>query len=275
MMPRSLQISGSGRPGAARGIKQASCRVGVFAETAVDKSLRQSAVVALLVAGALFMEQLDGTVIATALPQMAQSFGVAAVDLNVGMSAYLLTVAVFIPASGWMTDRFGARTVFASAIATFTVSSVLCAASGTLWEFTAARVLQGIGGAMMVPVGRLIVLRNTEKQHFVRMIAYLTWPALAAPVVGPPLGGLITQVSSWPWIFLLNVPLGIAGVALALILIPNSKGEKNGAFDCAGFARTGFASFSLMYSLEAIGRSRTDWLVTTPFLCAGLGAGIC
>ena len=109
----------------------------------MDKSLRQSVVIALLVAGALFMEQLDGTVIATALPQMAQSFGVAAVDLNIGMSAYLLTVAVFIPASGWVTDRFGARTVFASAIVTFTLSSVLCAASGTLWGFTAARVLQG------------------------------------------------------------------------------------------------------------------------------------
>jgi EmrB/QacA subfamily drug resistance transporter len=236
-------------------------------------TLRQSIVIALLVAGAFFMEQLDGTVIATALPQMAQSFGVAAVDLNVGMSAYLLTVAVFIPASGWLTDRFGARSVFASAIATFTVASVLCAASPTLLTFTAARVLQGIGGAMMVPVGRLIVLRNTEKQHFVRMIAYLTWPALAAPVVGPPLGGLITTYSSWPWIFLLNVPLGIAGLALALTLIPNSKGEKSGAFDWTGFALTGFASFSLMYSLEAIGRSTIDWLVTAPLIAAGAAAG--
>jgi EmrB/QacA subfamily drug resistance transporter len=246
----------------------------------MDKSsppptLRQSAVIALLVAGAFFMEQLDGTVIATALPQMAQSFGIAPVDLNIGMSAYLLTVAVFIPASGWLTDRFGARSVFASAIVTFTVASVLCAASPTLWTFTAARVLQGVGGAMMVPVGRLIVLRNTEKQHFVRMIAYLTWPALAAPVIGPPLGGLITTYSSWPWIFLLNVPLGIAGLALALILIPNAKGEKNGGFDWTGFALTGFASFSLMYSLEAIGRSTIDWLVTAPLIAAGLAAGIC
>jgi len=241
----------------------------------MDKFLRQSAVIALLVAGALFMEQLDGTVIATALPQMAQSFGVAAVDLNIGMSAYLLTVAVFIPASGWVTDRFGARMVFASAIVVFTISSVLCAASGTLWQFTAARVLQGIGGAMMVPVGRLIVLRNTEKQHFVRMIAYLTWPALTAPVVGPPLGGLITTYSSWQWIFLLNVPLGIVGLGLALTLIPNTRGEGKAGFDWSGFALTGVASFSLMSSLEAIGRSRTDWLVTTPFLCAGLGAGIC
>ena len=240
----------------------------------MDKSLRQSAIIALLVAGALFMEQLDGTVIATALPQMAQSFGVAAVDLNIGMSAYLLTVAVFIPASGWVTDRFGARTVFALAIVTFTLSSVLCAASGTLSQFTAARVLQGIGGAMMVPVGRLIVLRNTEKQHFVRMIAYLTWPALTAPVVGPPLGGLITTYSSWHWIFLLNVPLGVAGLGLALILIPNTRGESRGGFDWSGFALTGLASFSLMYGLEAIGRGRIDWYIAAPLLCTGLGAGI-
>src|SRR5258708_2147461 len=219
------------------------------------------------------MEQLDGTVIATALPQMAQSFGVAAVDLNIGMSAYLLTVAVFIPASGWVTDRFGARTVFAAAIVTFTLSSVLCAASGTLGQFTLARVLQGIGGAMMVPVGRLIVLRNTEKQHFVRMIAYLTWPALTAPVVGPPLGGLITTYSSWHWIFLLNVPIGVAGLGLALILIPNSRGEGRGRFDWSGFALTGLASFSLMYSLEAIGRGRIDWFVAAPLLGVGLGAG--
>jgi EmrB/QacA subfamily drug resistance transporter len=241
----------------------------------MDKSLRQSVVIALLVAGALFMEQLDGTVIATALPQMAQSFSVAAVDLNIGMSAYLLTVAVFIPASGWVTDRFGARTVFASAIVTFTLASVLCAASGTLWQFTLARVCQGIGGAMMVPVGRLIVLRNTEKQHFVRMIAYLTWPALAAPVIGPPLGGLITTYSSWHWIFLLNVPLGLAGLGLAVILIPNSPGHGKGGFDWRGFALTGLASFSLMYCLEGIGRARIEWFVAAPLLCAGLGAGAC
>ncbi len=240
----------------------------------MDKSLRQSIVIALLVAGALFMEQLDGTVIATALPQMAQSFGVAAVDLNIGMSAYLLTVAVFIPASGWVTDRFGARTVFACAIVVFTLSSVLCAASGTLWQFTAARVLQGIGGAMMVPVGRLIVLRNTEKEHLVRMIAYLTWPALTAPVVGPPLGGLITTYSSWQWIFLLNVPLGLIGLVLALILIPNTRGAGTAAFDWSGFALTGLASFSLMYSLESIGRNRIDWFITGPLLGLSLGAGI-
>jgi EmrB/QacA subfamily drug resistance transporter len=241
--------------------------------SAIDKSLRQSAVIALLVAGALFMEQLDGTVIATALPQMAQSFGVAAVDLNIGISAYLLTVAVFIPASGWVTDRFGARAVFACAIVTFTLASMLCAASGTLWQFTEARVLQGIGGAMMVPVGRLIVLRMTAKQHLVRVIAYLTWPALVAPVIGPPLGGFITTYSSWHWIFLLNVPLGLLGLGLALILVPNSPGNGKARFDWSGFALTGLASFSVMYCLEAIGRGRIAWFVAAPLLCAGLGAG--
>jgi EmrB/QacA subfamily drug resistance transporter len=239
----------------------------------MDKSLRQSSIIALLVAGAMFMEQLDGTVIATALPQMAASFGVAPVDLNIGISAYLLTVAVFIPASGWITDRFGARVIFASAIAAFTLSSVLCAMSGSLPAFTAARVLQGVGGAMMVPVGRLIVLRTTEKEHLIRAIAFLTWPALTAPVLGPPLGGLITTYSSWHWIFLINVPLGLIGFVLAIMLIPNTRGEARGAFDWSGFALTALASFALMYSLESIGRNRIEWFVTGPLLAVSLCAG--
>jgi MFS family permease len=157
---------------------------------------------------------------------------------------------------------------------TFTFSSVLCAASGTLGQFTASRVLQGVGGAMMVPVGRLIVLRNTEKQHFVRMIAYLTWPALAAPMIGPPLGGLITTYSSWQWIFLLNVPLGVVGVGLALTLIPTYRGSSWRGFDWGGFVLTGFASFCLMYGLEAIGRNRIDWFTAGPCICVGLAVGI-
>jgi EmrB/QacA subfamily drug resistance transporter len=239
----------------------------------MEKSFRQSAVVALLVAGALFMEQLDGTVIATALPQMALSFGVAPVDLNIGISAYLLTVAVFIPASGWVSDRFGARVVFAGAIVAFTLSSVLCAASAALWQFTLARILQGIGGAMMVPVGRLIVLRNTEKAHLIRAIALLTWPGLAAPVIGPPLGGLIATYSSWQWIFLLNVPLGAIGLVLALVLIPNVRGEARGPFDWSGFGLTGLASLGLIYSLEEISRNATDWVVTAPLMALSVAAG--
>jgi EmrB/QacA subfamily drug resistance transporter len=239
----------------------------------MEKSPRQSSVIALLAAGALFMEQLDGTVIATALPQMAASFAVEPVDLNIGISAYLLTVAVFIPASGWVADRFGARTVFAGAIAVFTLASVLCAASGSLTQFTLARILQGVGGAMMVPVGRLIVLRTTEKAELLRVIAFLTWPALTAPVIGPPLGGFITTYSSWHWIFLLNVPLGAIGLALALALVPNVRGAAR-AFDWRGFLLTGVASFGLMYGLESVGRGRVDWRFTAPLIAVGLAAGI-
>ena len=165
----------------------------------------------LLVAGAFFMEFLDGTVIATALPQMALSFGVRPVDLGIGMSAYLLTLAVFLPASGFMAERFGARNVFCAAIAIFTLASIACGLSTGLWSFAAARVVQGIGGAMMVPVGRLVVLRTTEKKDLVRAIATLTWPALAAPILAPPLGGFITTYASWRWIFFINVPLGLFG----------------------------------------------------------------
>src|SRR3954466_6741040 len=193
-----------------------------------------STLVALLVAGAFFMENLDGTVIATALPQMALSFGTSPVDLNMGMTAYMLTLAVFIPVSGWVADRVGARTVFASAIALFTFASVLCGMSNGLWEFTAARILQGMGGALMVPVGRLVVLRITEKKHLMRSIAYITWPGLAAPVIGPPVGGFITTYSSWRWIFYLNVPLGLVGIVLAWLWIRNEHGEAH-PFDWWGF----------------------------------------
>src|SRR5579862_2711035 len=162
---------------------------------------QKSTSISLLVAVAVFMENLDGTVIATALPQMGQSFHVSPVDLNIGMTAYMLTLAVFIPISGWIADRLGARTVFVSAIAVFTASSILCGLSHGIWEFTMARVAQGIGGSMMVPVGRLVVLHATEKRDLMRSMAYITWPGLAAPILGPVLGGFITTYASWHWIF--------------------------------------------------------------------------
>jgi EmrB/QacA subfamily drug resistance transporter len=241
-------------------------------EFSMNEMQRQARMIALLVAGSMFMEQLDGTVIATALPQMASSFAVAAVDLNVGMSAYLLTLAVFIPASGWVADKFGGRTVFTSAIVVFTFASILCGLSQELWQFIAARMLQGVGGAMMVPTGRLIVLRNAEKQHLMRAIAYLTWPALSAPILGPPLGGLITTYASWRWIFLLNVPLGLIAVTLALALIPNVRGEGRGPFDWLGFAMTGLASAGLVYSLESLGRGQLS--VTAGGFMVALSLGI-
>ncbi len=169
------------------------------------------------------MEMLDGTIIATALPQMAHSFHSSAVSLNIGMTAYLLTLAVFIPISGWVADRFGSRSIFAAAIGTFTLASVFCGLSHTLTQFTLMRILQGIGGAMMVPVGRLIVLRATPKEKLTEAIAYITWPGLTALVVGPPLGGFITTYASWHWIFFLNLPIGIIALILTLLWVENAR----------------------------------------------------
>src|SRR5882672_6033586 len=245
----------------------------IHAEARRTLRFQPSTLVALLVAGAFFMENLDGTVIATALPQMAQTFGVGPVDLNIGMTAYMLTLAVFIPISGWMADRVGARTVFASAIGLFTVASILCGISNGLWEFTAARILQGMGGAMMVPVGRLVVLRITEKKDLMRSIAYITWPGLVAPIVGPPVGGFITTYSSWRWIFFLNVPLGLIGIMLALLWIVNEREDKPRPFDWLGFALAGTACTSLMYSLELLGQQNSQWSSVGIFLGYSLVAG--
>jgi EmrB/QacA subfamily drug resistance transporter len=229
--------------------------------------------VALLVAGSFFMENLDGTVIATALPQMARSFGTSPVDLNMGMTAYMLTLAVFIPVSGWVADRLGARSVFSSAIALFTFASILCGFSDSLWEFTASRILQGIGGAMMVPVGRLVVLRITEKKDLLRSIAYITWPGLIAPVLGPPAGGFITTYSSWRWIFFLNVPLGLVGIILALRWITNEGDYAARRFDWLGFALAGTACTTFMYSLELLARQNAPIPSISLFLVCSLLTG--
>lgn len=243
------------------------------AQREIAQPFRKSTTIAILVAVAFFMENLDGTVIATALPQMGKSFHVSPVDLNIGMTAYLLMLAVFIPISGWVADRIGARTVFASAIAIFTASSVLCGLSNGMWEFTAARIVQGIGGAMMVPVGRLVVLRTTEKHNLMEAIAYITWPGLVAPVVGPPLGGFITTYVSWHWIFFLNVPLGVIGLGLTLLLIKNLKADEIKPFDWIGFALSSTACVSFMYGLELVGREGTQWLTTTLYLASGCVLG--
>jgi len=209
---------------------------------------------ALLVAGTFFMENLDATVITPAIPAMAQTFGVQPVDLNTGVSAYMLTLGVFIPISGWTAARFGARRVFGFAIALFTIASLLCGMSTSLTQFVLLRVLQGIGGALMVPVGRLVVLRNTPKKELVQAIAVLTWPALVAPVLGPPLGGWITDHGDWRWIFWLNLPLGVIACLLAWRLVPTLEREPGKAFDWLGFALTGGGLYGLMAATEALSR---------------------
>ncbi|MBB4567077.1 MFS transporter [Rhizobium leucaenae] len=225
--------------------------------------------IALLVAGAFFMENLDGTVIATALPQMAVSFGARPVDLNIGMSAYLLTLGVFIPISGWISDRFGARLVFTTAVVVFTLASVLCGFANGVGSFVAMRILQGIGGAMMVPVGRLLVLNNTPKDRLISAIATITWPALVAPILGPPLGGFITDHASWRWIFFFNLPLGIVAFIFALMLIPETKAAARPPFDWTGFVISGLGLASLMYGLELIGRPDPVWLEAWGYVAVG------
>ncbi|MET0866345.1 MAG: MFS transporter [Nakamurella sp.] len=214
---------------------------------------------AVLIAGAYFMENLDATIIAPAAPAIADSLGVQAVQINVAMTAYLLTVAVLIPGSGWLSDRFGARSIFSLAIVLFTVASIGCAVAPTLAALTVARVVQGIGGAMMVPVGRLIVLRTTPKVDLIKAIAYLTWPALVAPVLAPPLGGLISTYTSWRWIFLINVPLGVIGLIFARRLVPDVRATERRKLDWRGFLLTAVGVAALVIGLEQIGTGRVDW----------------
>ena len=209
-------------------------------------------VIMALVTGAMFIEILDGTIITTALPSMAVSFGTTAIALNLGISAYLLSLGVFIPASGWIADRFGARTVFASAIGIFTLASVLCGMTSDIHAFVALRIFQGMAGAMMVPVGRLVVLRFTPKEDLVGAISALVWPALIAPILGPPLGGFITTHWGWRWIFYINVPLGVLGLLATWWLIPNIKSDTPRRFDWMGFVLCGSSSFALLYGLEAL-----------------------
>jgi EmrB/QacA subfamily drug resistance transporter len=227
---------------------------------------------AFVVAGAFFMELFDGTVITTALPKIAESFHVGAVNAGLGVTAYLLTVAVMIPLSGWLSDRFGARPVFCTAIGVFTAASVLCAVSQSLPQFVAARVLQGIGGAMMVPVGRTVVLRGSAKKDLMKATAILTWPALAAPVLGPPIGGLITTYSSWRWVFGVNVPLGLAGLTAALLLVKATPVDRR-PFDGLGFGLSALAIAALVYGLNLTGGQDVDWPLAGGLIAAGLAVG--
>ncbi|QKJ44181.1 MFS transporter [Klebsiella pneumoniae] len=226
---------------------------------------------ALLVAGAFFMKFLDGTVIATALPDMARDFGVTAVELNIGISAYLITLAVLIPASGWIADRFGARAIFTLALAIFTLASVFCGLSTEVHIFVAMRILQGVGGALMVPVGRLAVLRTTPKHQLIKAIATLTWPALVAPIIGPPLGGFITRYASWHWIFFINVPLGLAAIILSLRIIPDIRETERRSFDLSGFITTSVAMVSLVTAMERLGDRQPQIWPTLALAALGFG----
>lgn len=226
---------------------------------------------AFLIAAAFFMENLDGSIIATALPAIGVSFATSAVDLHVGISAYLLTVAVFILPGGWAAERLGGRIVFISAMAVFLLGSALCGLSSSIDQFVASRVLQGLGGAMMVPVGRLVVLREAPKDQLMRSIAILTWPGLTAPLLGPPLGGFIAEHASWPWIFFINLPIGLVGLVLAWLIVPQGETHRGRRFDLVGFASGTACLFCLMLALDRLGgRGAVAWQVLGLLAMSGI-----
>ncbi|SDF38238.1 MFS transporter [Dyella sp. 333MFSha] len=229
--------------------------------------------VALIIASAMFMEQLDGTILATALPAMAESFDVSPLHMSVALTSYMLSLAVFIPASGAIADRYGSRNVFRAAIALFTVGSILCGLSGNLPLLVLSRLLQGIGGAMMVPVGRLVLLRSVPKSELVSAMSWLLVPALIGPVVGPPLGGFIVTWVSWRWIFYINVPIGLAGMWLATKFIPDIRIPDKVRFDKLGFVLSGVSLSCLVFGLEMASRGATSMAGSTGLMVGGLIVG--
>jgi EmrB/QacA subfamily drug resistance transporter len=227
--------------------------------------------VTLIVAVALFMETMDSTVIATSLPAIAADLHQDPIALKLALTSYLLSLAVFIPLSGWVADRFGARTVFRAAIVVFTFGSALCGFSQGLPDFVLFRILQGLGGAMMVPVGRLVILRSVPKSELISALAWLTIPALLGPVIGPPLGGFITTYTSWRWIFWINIPVGVLGVILATYFITNVREKDLPPLDVRGFILSGIGLAGLAFGLTTIGQGLLPiWAVTTLLAVGGL-----
>ena len=232
--------------------------------------MRTSMLVPLIVACALFMENLDTTALATALPVIARSLGEDPLHLSLAISSYLVSLAVFIPLSGWAAERFGARLVFRSAIVVFTLGSALCGLSESIGQLVGARVLQGIGGAMMVPIGRLVILRKIPKSELVTAMTYVTIPALIAPIVGPLVGGFIATYSSWRWIFFINVPIGILGYWLATRYIEEIERESPPPLDFFGWFILGLGLASFVFGLENLGKG----LMPTSTVLTWLGFGV-
>lgn len=231
--------------------------------------MQRAVLIPLIVACALFMENMDSTVIATSLPAIAADIGESPLALKLALTSYLVSLAVFIPISGWVADRYGARTVFATAIAVFMSGSLLCAASGTLAAFVGARFLEGMGGAMMVPVGRLVLLRSIPKREYVSALNYLTVPALLGPVIGPPLGGAITLYAHWRWIFIINVPISVLGIWLVLRHIPNIREPEVPPLDARGFTLSGIGLSALVLGLSALGGHLMPASITAACIVAG------
>jgi EmrB/QacA subfamily drug resistance transporter len=230
------------------------------------------ALIPLIVACALFMESLDSTVISTSLPAIAADMQQDPIALKLALTSYLLSLAVFIPISGWIADRYGARVIFRAAIAVFTIGSILCGLSDSLSSFVLSRIVQGAGGAMMVPVGRLIILRSVPKTELVSAMAWLTVPALIGPILGPPAGGFITTYFHWRWIFFINVPVGIIGMLLASLFIENVREQYTPPLDVRGFILSGIGLSGLVFGLAILSQNLLPVYVSAAITLAGAAA---
>ena len=229
-----------------------------------------SRILPLVVASALFMENMDSTVIATALPAIARDLNTDPVALKLAFTTYLLSLTIFLPISSWISDRFGARRVFRIAMAVFTLASLACGAAPSLGYLVAFRAVQGLGGAMMVPVGRIILLRSIPKAELVSALAWLTIPALVGPLLGPPVGGFITTYFSWHWIFWMNLPIGIIGIVMATIFMPESREENVPPLDVKGFALSGLGLAAFVFGITVAGRSLVDFRQTAALVALGI-----
>ena len=226
-------------------------------------------IVPLIIAVALFMENMDSTVISTSLPAIAADIGTNPLALKLAVTSYLLSLAIFIPASGWTADRFGARTVFRAAIAVFVLGSIGCALSSSLTDFVIARIVQGIGGAMMTPVGRMVLVRTISKRELVGAMVWVTTPALVGPVLGPPVGGFITTYATWHWIFIINVPIGLLGIVLATRYIPDVRTEEHQRFDVLGMILAGLGIGGMAFGLSVLGLNFLPWTVVAGLVFGG------
>src|SRR4051812_23474658 len=231
--------------------------------------MNKQRIIPLIVATALFMENMDATVIATSLPAIAADIGTSPLTLKLAITSYLLSLAVFIPASGWTADRFGARMVFSIAIAVFMLGSIGCAMSQSVTHFVIARILQGLGGAMMTPVGRLVLLRSIDKSGLVQAMTWVTVPALVGPVIGPPLGGFITTYFSWHWIFLINIPIGLLGIFMAMKYIDPIRSEDPERFDLYGLVLAGIGLAGIAFGLSVAGLGLLPWTVVASLVAVG------
>ncbi len=226
-------------------------------------------IVPLIIAVALFMENMDSTVIATSLPAIAGAIGSNPLPLKLAVTSYLLSLAIFIPASGWTADRFGARTVFRAAIAVFVLGSIGCALSGSLSDFVIARIVQGMGGAMMTPVGRMVLVRTIPKRELVGAMAWVTTPALIGPVLGPPVGGFITTYATWHWIFIINVPIGLLGIALATRYIDDIRAQDHERFDIVGMVLAGLGIAGIAFGASVLGLNFLPWWIVVALVAGG------